>query len=170
MKRFYPLAALLAAVVLTAGAVVLTAGALLLLGGTGISRSDHDPAALRAGALLAYLRDGQSFELGQVYPGEWDRAQFTLRQDSLLAEELRQLYGYSRPLAESGAPLLIFWQGNELVEALPLPRERDGFPWFVGALQEDDFSISREEARFTATFVENGRGGYYRCQPVGQTV
>lgn len=163
MKRFFPLVTLLAV-------TVLAAGALLLLGGMGISRSDYDPAALRTGALLAYLRDGQPFELSRVYPGEWDRAQFTVAQDSLLAEELRQLYGYSRPLAESGAPLLIFWRGGELLEALPLPRERDGYPWFVGALQEDDFSVSREEARFMATFVESGEGDYYRCQPVGQAV
>lgn len=165
MKRWLPVVYLLTAAV---GAAVL----MLMLGGASLQRRDHDPAVVRAGGILAHLRDGQVFDLGQIYPEPWDRVQFAQGESGLDVAEVRKLYGYDSGLAQRGVPLVLFWHEGELTEVLPMMWDAEGYPRFMDALMEENFSLSRDEARFTAMFVPggDGRGGYYLCTPEGEQI
>lgn len=163
MKRWLPLFYLLAA-------AAAAAGLMLVLGGVSLKQHDHDPAMVRAGGILAYLRDGQAFDLGEIYPEPWDRVQFARDEGGLGMAEVRKLYGYDPGLAQRGVPLLLFWRDGELSEVLPMAQDAEGYPRFMDALMEENFSLSREAARFVAVFVpgDDGRSGYYRCTPQGE--
>lgn len=161
MKRFVPLLCLILA-------MALAVGGALCLGGAGMSQKpDYDPALMRAGEMLAYMRDGQIFTLSDAYPDPWDRAQFASSGLSLRESELRLLFAYDPTLAQSDEPLLLLWQAGELRHALALPPGRVGYPQFLSGVDNRDFSLSRDDATFLCTFVPEGHNGYYQCTPEG---
>lgn len=161
-NRFSPLLGLLAAVVLAVCGV-------FFFGQRALHHPDSDPELVRAGAMLGYLRDGQRFSLSDAYPRSWDKAQFAPSWTALTPYEQRCLFDIAERYASADEPLLLLWREGELIDAYVLPDGQTGYPRFRDALGGGAFSLSREEALFLCTFVEDD-GGYYLCTPAGEAV
>lgn len=156
---------------LTCVAVVMAAG-IMLLGQMHVRHPDADPAPVRAGAVLAFLRDGERFNLGDAYPTRWDTVQFTPSWAELGRFEQLQLFSYDEGLMNEDGPLMLLWWETALIEVHVVREEELGYPRFRDALGNAAFLLERDEARFLCTFVQDadGRGGYYLCTQTGEEV
>ncbi|MEG0996269.1 MAG: hypothetical protein RSH26_04850 [Clostridia bacterium] len=165
LKKLTPMLCLLCA-------AVLAAGGILWFGSAAMRRPDIDPVYQSAGAFLRHLRDGATFRLPEVFPQQWDVAQFAASPEALARWEQRLLFGYDqRYTKEAHEPvaLLLLWQRAELVRVVALPKNRDGFPRFFDDFGSENFELSRDHASFLCSFIsdELHLGGYYVCVPEG---
>lgn len=150
-------------------ALVMAAG-VALLGQTRVRHPDADPAKVRAGAVLAYLRNGERFSLADAYPVRWDTVQFAPSWADLGRFEQLQLISYDENLVNENDPLMLLWRDTTLTEVHVVRENEPGYPRFRDALGDAAFSLERGEARFLCSFVQNAnkRGGYYLCTPAGE--
>ncbi|MCI6377463.1 MAG: GNAT family N-acetyltransferase [Clostridiales bacterium] len=144
--------------------------AVAALGSAGLRHPDVDPARMKSGAVLSRLRDGQCFDLAEVYPGQWDTAEFAPSWQALGRYAQLRLFAREERGVREDMPLMLLWHENELVEACFLPGGEDGYPRFADGMGQGSFMLTREQARFLCTFVPQEHGGYYLCTPAGKQV
>ena len=157
----------LAGIATSALAAVL---AVTLLGSAGLAHPDVDPARIKSGAMLSRMRDGRCFDLADVYPGQWDTAEFAPSWQALGAYAQLRLFAREERNIREDMPLMLLWHENELVEACFLPDGEEGYPRFADGMGKGSFCLPREDARFLCTFVTQEHGGYYLCTPAGEQV
>lgn len=164
-------------ILMLAACLLVMAAGVGCLGTMTVRNADHDPNALEAGVLLAWLREGQTLALYDVFPEEWDEVQFALGEQALTVMERDALYRFRPAYAQSPAQdrWLLFWTRDRLTYAVHYPAAQEGYPRFVDScvpLPCESFSLDREAAVFRCDFVshEKRKGGYYRLSPVEDAV
>ncbi len=149
-------------------AVALAVWLMAWLGQSAMRTPDVDAARVRGGAVLGYLREGQTFWLADAYPGDWDAVEFAPSWDALSRRSQRMLIDFDRSFARRESPVMVLWHEGAIRDAHILPIDADGYPRFADGMGEGSFRLTREEARFTCTFVRDETGNYYLCVPQGE--
>lgn len=129
-------------------------------------RADGDPNLILARAVLPFLKDGQTFRLADAYPEPWDAAQVVQSGEALTDWAWRTLRAFDSHLAQvdGDAQLLVFWREGNVARIVRFERAAGGMPWFAPSDAADGNGIlSREDAVFRATLMEDRGVRYYLC-------
>lgn len=154
-------------VALTLLIAVTTLATLLVLLERNQIREGLTPADVQTRALIARLRDGQTFRLADVYPDAWDAVQVISEGDVLTDWTWRTLRAYPADLQLSpGQQLLVFWQEGTVAFTVRFDRAAGGAPWFdTDAGAGESLTVGRNAAVFLATLAHGKRYDYFICVP-----
>lgn len=132
---------------------------------SGSRHADSDPNAILARAALPFLKDGQIFRLADAYPEPWDAAQVVHGGEALTDWAWRTLRAFDSHLAQvdEDTQLLVLWREGNIARMVRFERSAGGMPWFAPLDAGGGEIVSREDAVFRATLMEDRGVRYYLC-------